>query len=203
MPPPDLHHLSAIVLAAGRSQRTGGPNKLLHPLAGQPLLGHALETVAGLRLSQAIVVTGRDRDAIEHLARCHGLSPVHNALFEEGMGTSIAAGAAALEPGHAGVYIHLGDLPFVTRATFHALADALRNDETGAADAFVPECNGVRGHPVLFRTRVVGELSQLRGDGGARHILSRRVCRRVRVNDPDISRDFDTMEDLALLTRSD
>ncbi len=199
MPLPALQHLSAIVLAAGRSLRMGGPNKLLQPLAGQPLLSHALETVAGLHLGQVVVITGRDGEDVARIARAHGLQTVHNTRFEEGMGSSIAAGANALEPGYAGVFVHLGDLPFITRTTFQALSDALTADAEHRVDAFVPECGGVRGHPVLFRAGLLGELGQLAGDEGARLILAARNCRPVRVNNPEIARDVDTMEDLAAL----
>lgn len=200
MPLPALQHLSAIVLAAGQSVRMGGPNKLLQPLAGQPLLSHALKTVAGLHLGQVVVVTGRDGDDVARIARSHGLQTVHNKQFEHGMGTSIAAGANALRAEHAGVFVHLGDLPFVSRTTFHALSDALTEDAKQRIDAFVPECGGVRGHPVLFRASLIGELGRFSGDEGARRTLAARNCRRVCVSDPDIAHDVDTMEDLAALT---
>ncbi len=201
MPLPALQHLSAIVLAAGQSVRMGGPNKLLQSLAGQPLLSHALETVAGLHLGQVVVVTGRDGDDVARIARAHGLQTVHNTRFAEGMGTSIAAGANALHPGHAGMFVHLGDLPFVSRSTFHALSETFSADSEKRIDAFVPECGGVRGHPVLFREHLIGELGRLSGDEGARRTLEARNCRRVRVNDPHIAHDVDTMEDLAAFSQ--
>ncbi len=57
----------AIILAAGLSTRMGGPNKLLQPYRGKPLLTYALETAASLMrgdggalLKDCVVVTGRD-----------------------------------------------------------------------------------------------------------------------------------------------
>lgn len=194
-----LTGFAAIVLAAGRSSRMGGANKLLLPLHGRPLVAHVFKTLSGLELDQCIVVTGRDHTDIAALAHEYGLSSLHNAGFTEGMGTSIAAGAAALAPAARGIFIHLGDLPLVDACTFHTLATAMREDAASEAEVFAPTHGQQRGHPVLFRSALLPELSALRGDTGARVVIARHAIRDVAVSDPHIARDVDTPRDFDAL----
>ena len=117
-----LLRFGAIVLAAGLSRRMGGPNKLLQPYRGQPLLAHALESAAKAGLASRVVVTGRDPAEIEALAALYGFRCVHNARFSEGLGASIAAGASAADASLAGVFIALGDMPEVLADDYRLLA---------------------------------------------------------------------------------
>jgi molybdenum cofactor cytidylyltransferase len=161
--------LAAIVLAAGFSRRMGGENKLLKPLGGKPLVRHALETVARLGLGQLIVVLGETADEIAPLLPPSTIA-VRNPHAADGMGASLATGAAALESRLAGVFVALGDMPFVERGDYEKLAAAF-HEERGDAIC-VPLHQGRRGHPVLFPARCFPALAALRGDEGARHLLT-------------------------------
>lgn len=163
--------LAAIVLAAGFSRRMGGENKLLKPLGGQPLLRHAVATVDGFALGQLVVVLGEAAEDIAPLLPSSA-TVVRNARAAEGMGASLAAGAAALDPGLAGVFVLLGDMPFVERGDYEKLATAFR--EEGCDAICVPLHQGRRGHPVLFPARCFPGLASLKGDEGARHLLAAR-----------------------------
>jgi molybdenum cofactor cytidylyltransferase len=164
-----FYDLAAIVLAAGFSRRMGGENKLLRTLGSKPLISHALEKVAGLGVRQLIVVLGETADAITPLLPASA-TPVRNARAAEGMGASLAAGAAALDPGLAGVFVVLGDMPFVERADYEKLATAF-HEQNGEAIC-VPLHEGRRGHPVLFPARCFPDLAGLSGDEGARRLFA-------------------------------
>lgn len=174
----------------------GGTNKLLHPVRGVQMLEHTLRTIAGLGLAETIVVTGRDDVLVAQLAQRHGARPVHNPDYTNGMGTSLSVGARALGAGHGGVFVHLGDVPFVSAQTWKALAAAAHADAVCAFDVFVPACDGRRGHPVLFRRDLIGPLSRLSGDVGARNLIAAHACREIDVTDPMIAHDIDTPADL-------
>ena len=66
---PTDHHIAAIVLAAGRSTRMGGPNKLLAEIGGKPLVRIAAEQALASRASPVIVVTGHRARARRRGAR--------------------------------------------------------------------------------------------------------------------------------------
>src|SRR5207248_3830306 len=57
--------IAAVVLAAGRSTRMGGSNKLLAEVRGKPLLRIAVEQALASRANPVIVVTGHDRERVE------------------------------------------------------------------------------------------------------------------------------------------
>jgi molybdenum cofactor cytidylyltransferase len=184
-----LSGFGAILLAAGLSKRMGGPNKLLQPYRGKPLAVHALETLSTLGLSDCLAVTGRDAEAMEALAAPYGFRCVYNSRYAEGMGTSIAAGAAAISGGLAGIFVCLGDMPAVLASDYAALAHSLK---PGAVA--VPVYQGMRGHPVLFCASLRGALSQLTGDQGARSILANRAVLRIESENPGVLLDFDQPE---------
>lgn len=191
-----MRDFSAIVLAAGRSRRWGGGNKLLQPLDGRPLASHAFETVAGLGLAEGIVITGHNNATMEFLAIQHKLTPMHNARYTDGMGHSIATGVTALKARARGLFIHLADVPLVSAATFRALAAAMERDDVSVFKAFVPVFERRRGHPVLFRAELLPELAALRGDFGAKSILDAHPVREIEVPDRFVIRDIDKRTDL-------
>ena len=59
---PAGRHVAAIVLAAGRSTRMGGPNKLLAEIGGKPLVRIAAEQALASRARPVVVVTGHQRE---------------------------------------------------------------------------------------------------------------------------------------------
>ena len=181
---------AVILLAAGFSRRMGSENKLLKPLDGGPLIAHALETIAGLGLGQFIVVLGESADAIAPLLPASA-TILRNPRPGEGMGTSIAAGAAALRSSLTGVFVALADMPFVTCADYEKLAAAFQA-ENGQAIC-VPLHQGRRGNPVLFPSLYFTALLACQGDGGARHILGTPdvKLREVEGCSPGVLADFD------------
>ena len=58
-------NIAALVLAAGRSSRMGGPNKLLAEIGGRPLVRIAVEEALASRARPVIVVTGHQRERVE------------------------------------------------------------------------------------------------------------------------------------------
>ena len=93
-----MSHVAAIVLAAGRGTRFGDVLKLLAQIGGKALVRHAAEAAVGSLVDPVIVVTGYRSNEVE--AALHGL-PVqilYNALFAQGLSTSLKTGFSALPP---------------------------------------------------------------------------------------------------------
>jgi molybdenum cofactor cytidylyltransferase len=201
MTPLPFSDFAAILLAAGFSRRMGGENKLLKPFRGRPLIAHALETVGGLGLGQLVVVLGRSAEAVAPLLPASATA-THNARAAEGMGTSLAAGAGALDPALAGAFVVLGDMPLVSRADYEALARAFRAQDGGAV--CIPVHQGRRGHPVLFPARHFAALAACEGDSGARHILADPATRLIEVEaSSGMLIDFDDPESFTAYTAQD
>ena len=125
--------LAAIVLAAGKGTRMKSDlHKVLHPLAGRPMLLHLLDSVASLKPTHNVVVVGAGRDQVEAAVKPLGVVVAHQA---EQLGT----GHAVLQAKHAlagfggDVLILYGDVPLVTAATMRRMIERLHAADSPAA----------------------------------------------------------------------
>jgi molybdenum cofactor cytidylyltransferase len=189
--------VAAIVLAAGRSTRMGGPNKLVAELAGKPLVRIAAEQALASRAKPVIVVTGHQRDKVEAALAGLPVRLVHNPDFADGLGSSVKAGIAAAPASVDGAIICLADMPQVDAALIDRLIAAFA-PERGAL-AVVPTIEGKRGNPVLWSRRFFPELMAIEGDVGARNLIARygEAVIEVPVTGKGAFTDVDTQEALA------
>jgi molybdenum cofactor cytidylyltransferase len=168
---PTDHHIAAIVLAAGRSTRMGGPNKLLEEISGKPLVRIAAEHALASKASPVIVVTGHERERVGAALADLPIKLVHNPDFASGLGGSLKVGIAAVPSAADGAIVCLGDMPQVDAALIDHLIAALDPDK--GALAVVPVFDGRRGNPVLWSRRFFPDLMAIEGDIGARHLIGR------------------------------
>jgi molybdenum cofactor cytidylyltransferase len=188
--------VAAVVLAAGRSTRMGGPNKLLAEIGGRPLVRIAAEQAFASRARPVIVVTGHQRDKVEAALQGLDVRHVHNPNFADGLSTSVKAGLAALPEDVDGAVVCLGDMPQVTAPLIDKLVAAF-DPERGAL-VVIPTIDGKRGNPVLWARRFFPELMALDGDVGARHLIGRypEAVAEVPLTDTAALVDVDTPEAL-------
>jgi molybdenum cofactor cytidylyltransferase len=163
--------IAAVVLAAGRSTRMGGPNKLLAEIARRPLVRIAVEEALASGAKPVIVVTGHQRAAVERALAGLPVQFVHNPDFAQGLGTSLKAGVAAVPADADGAIVCLGDMPQVDASLLERLIAAFDPDR-GALVA-MPTFEGKRGNPVLWSRRFFSDLMAIDGDVGARHLIGR------------------------------
>jgi molybdenum cofactor cytidylyltransferase len=161
--------VAAIVLAAGRSTRMGGPNKLLADLGGRPMVRIVVEQVLASRARPVIVITGHQRDRVEAALSGLAVTFVDNPNFADGLSTSLKAGVAALPADVDGTIVCLGDMPHVDADLIDRLIAAF-DPERGAL-VVVPTIAGKRGNPVVWSRRFFADLASLDGDVGARHLI--------------------------------
>jgi len=188
--------VAAIVLAAGRSTRMGGPNKLLETISGKPLVRIAAEQALSSRASPVVVVSGHERARVEAALAGLDVRLVHNPDYAQGLSTSVKAGLAALPPESEAAIVCLGDMPQVTSALIDRLIAAF--DPERNALVVLPTFSGKRGNPVLWSRRFFPELIALEGDVGARHLIGAypEVVTEVPVENAAAMVDIDTPDAL-------
>lgn len=164
-------NVAAIILAAGRSTRMGGPNKLLAELGGKPLVRTVTEQALASKANGVIVVTGHQAELVEKALSGLKVKFVRNPDFAEGLASSVKAGIAAVPANADGAVVCLGDMPLISSDLIDRLIEAFAPD-TGNLIA-VPVSDGRRGNPVLWSRRFFTELMTLDGDIGARHLIAR------------------------------
>jgi bifunctional UDP-N-acetylglucosamine pyrophosphorylase / glucosamine-1-phosphate N-acetyltransferase len=115
--------LDVIVLAAGQGKRMRSDlPKVLHPLAGRPLLAHVLDTARALSPRKTIVVHGHGAERVRSAFNDAGLEWV---LQAEQLGTGHAVQQAMPQIGSdANVVILYGDVPLVRAESLRRLIDA-------------------------------------------------------------------------------
>lgn len=124
--------LAVIVLAAGQGTRMKSSlHKVLHPIAGRPMLLHLLGAVAELAPERQVVVVGAGREQVEKAVAGSGVAI---AVQAEQLGTGHAvAGARDALAGFSGdVLILYGDVPLVRPETMRAMIDRLHGADAPA-----------------------------------------------------------------------
>lgn len=194
--PAKAPRVAAIVLAAGRSRRMGGANKLLEDFAGKPMVRHAAEAALATGAGPVIAVTGHMREAVAAALDGLGVRIVHNPDYGEGLSSSMQAGLAVVPETCDGVLVCLGDMPAVGAGLMQKVIAAFAPDSGRLI--VVPTHQGKRGNPVLFSTRFRDALMDVRGDVGARHLIGANEEAVFEVEtDAACLMDLDTPEALA------
>ena len=145
-------NVAAVILAAGRSTRMGGPNKLLAELGGKTLVRIVTEQALASKAQGVIVVTGHQADEVEKALQGLKVKFVHNPDFAGGPGEF----GQGRHRGGAGRGRRRGDLSW--RHAADRSADLIdRLIEAFAPDRgnliAVPVSDGRRGNPVQYRHR--------------------------------------------------
>jgi molybdenum cofactor cytidylyltransferase len=171
--PDGNRQVAAIILAAGRSTRMGGPNKLLAELGGKPLVRLVTEQALASKAKGVIVVTGHQAELVEKALQGLDVKFVRNPDFAEGLASSVKAGVAAVRDEADGAVICLGDMPMISAQLIDHLIEAFAPDRGNLIA--VPVSDGRRGNPVLWSRRFFNELMTLDGDIGARHLIAKHT----------------------------
>lgn len=136
---------------------------------------------------RVVVVLGADADAVSARADLEGCDVVRNDAWASGMGTSLAAGVAALPADADAVLVALVDMPGVGAEAVARLVAAYTAPDDLVAAAY----SGRRGHPVLFGRAWWPELARADGDTGARVLLARHRDRLRLVECADVADPYD------------
>ncbi|MFT3973619.1 MAG: nucleotidyltransferase family protein [Amaricoccus sp.] len=190
--------VAALVLAAGAGRRMRGADKLLEPVAGEPVLARVARAARQSQADETVVVlppgaTGR-RDAVAGL----GVEVVEAPDCAEGMAASLRAGLAAVQARADAVVVLLADMPEVGPRAIDRLIAAF-DPEEGRELCRAVSADGTPGHPVLFGRRFFETLAALTGDRGAREVIrdAAEFVTEVATEGQGAVVDLDTPEDWA------
>jgi len=156
--------LAAIILAAGQGTRMkSAMHKVLHPIAGKPMLHHLLDTVDSIGAERTVIVVGAKREQIEVSVADRDVSI---AVQEDQLGTghAVEQAKAALAGFVGDVLILYGDVPMISAETMQAMVHRLnsgsepravvlgfRPDEAGAYGRIIADDQGVIDKMVEFK----------------------------------------------------
>lgn len=177
----------------------GAQNKLLLPMAGQPMIRRVVENVLGAGFVEVVVVLGHEAEAVRRALGTLRVRQVHNEQFESGQVSSVRAGLGALEQTVDAVMVCLGDQPLLGTPDLLALQAAYAEHAAGAI--LVPVRGEQRGNPVIVDWQSVRDTLERGINFGCRHFMDENPERVYRwpapsdhfVRDVDEPADYQTV----------
>ncbi len=164
-----------LLLAAGKSSRMQGENKLLRKIDGEPLVVRIAKRLSAAKVGGLTIVVNPESknisDAIEGL--CDQIVVAADA--NTGLAASLRAGINALPASATAVIVALADMPEVTSNDINALIRAFATSD-GALIVAPTAPNGKRGNPVLFDRCYFEPLASLKGDTGAKNLIDSEIA---------------------------
>lgn len=187
--------LVAVVLSAGESSRMGRPKALL-PVGEVSFLERIVKSLQATQIEKIIVVLGHNAGEIAEKIRHLPVTIVVNRNYPQGQLSSLIAALHALESeaGVDGILLHLVDHPFLNPELVRRMIDRFYESRKSIV---VPTHQGRRGHPVIFSSRLFGELRNAPLDQGAKSVVRAHAADTLEIetDDAGITYDIDTPED--------
>jgi molybdenum cofactor cytidylyltransferase len=191
--------LSLIVLAAGKSSRMHGRNKLLARVNSKPMIRRVVEAALSSQVDEVIVVLGWEaakvRDALSELP-CRF---VVNKNYEEGQSSSVKVGLTEVAETTNAILILPGDIAMIDTHSINLVANEYN---LGNRLIVVAAYRGKQGHPILLSKELFGEVQEIDEQGlGLKAVLNNHAAdvRLVETDHEYVLRDVDTPEDLKAL----
>jgi molybdenum cofactor cytidylyltransferase len=188
--------LSILILAAGNSSRLGQPKQLVK-FKEKTLIEFVAETA--LKISdEVLVVLGANSEIIEEqlTSLSDSISTVYNPDWQEGMGTSIRLGIQILEKKSDTVIILLSDQPFISQELLQKMVQTFAKNQKPIVSCVY---DGRLGVPMLFDKSIFPSLLTLKGEKGAKSILTYFENQISTIDFKEGIIDIDTPEDLKTL----
>ncbi len=138
--------LAAVILAAGMGTRMKSAlPKVMHPLAGRPMIVHLLETVRALSPQRVVAVIGPEMPSV---AKAVAPWPCVEQTERLGTGHAVAQARSALDGFSGDVLILYGDTPLIEKKSLEAMRQARRNGAGVVVLGFRPDDPGSYGRLV-------------------------------------------------------
>lgn len=177
--------VEGLIIAAGKSTRTGNKHKMTLDLVGKTVLQRSIDSMLPF-CRKIIVVTGFNSEKIsETIKNYPKLKIIYNNNYEEGMFSSLKAGLEYIEAEQ--FFFLPGDCPFVSHVVYKKMLKQ-------HSEIILPLYKGSAGHPVLFRHSVKEKILN-NNYNNLREFIYDNKPEFVEVECEGILWDIDTLED--------
>lgn len=178
-----------------------GQQKLLLDLKDEPVLQWTLEAALGSKLDQVVCVVRELKEIQQKIPLKHEkLRWAVNERAAEGQSTSLIAGLKAIFPRSEAALFLVGDQPLIKPDLINSLIELFQKTN---ALIVAPTFAGQSRNPVLFHSDLFPEISELKGDRGARGLIEkyREKAAFLEWKDETPFLDLDTWQDYEVLNR--
>jgi len=192
--------ISAILLAAGKSKRLKGENKLIKNFKGKPLINHILSSLIKSKVNKIFIVAGYQNQKIKKIAlKSKKITFVINSQYLKGISTSIKCGLKKISKKNIGFLIAHADMPLISKTILNTLCSALKSKNK---EIFVPVYKKKVGNPLAFKYSMIKSLKKIKGDRGAKKLIrsNKSKVQLVKMKSKSILIDFDQLKDFPSTT---
>lgn len=191
-------NVSGIILAAGFSSRMKMTKALLE-ISSKTFLENILSKLNDC-VTEVIVVLGHRKEEILSGVKLLGAKIVFNEDFKNGQFASLKKGLSSILPESEGFLLNPVDCPCVKKETYREMLELWNLNRQGI---LIPVFNGMRGHPAIFPSAIVGEILKSPDDliGGLKFFIKKygNIISHFKTSDKGVIIDIDTIEDYRTL----
>jgi molybdenum cofactor cytidylyltransferase len=192
--------ISAILLAAGKSKRLKGENKLIKNFKGKPLINHILRSLIKSKVNKIFIVVGYQNQKIKKIAyKNKKIIFVTNLNYKNGISSSINSGLKKISKKNIGFLIVHADMPLISKIILNTLCLALKSKNK---EIFVPVYKKKAGNPLAFKYSMIKSFKKIKGDRGAKKLIrsNKSKVQLVKIKSKSILIDFDQLKDFPSTT---
>jgi molybdenum cofactor cytidylyltransferase len=191
--------LSLIVLAAGKSTRMRGRNKLLAKIDGKTMIRRVVENALSSMVDEVIVVLGWEATKIMDTLADLPCRCVVNKEYKMGQSSSVKAGLREIANAAEAVLILPGDIAMIDTHSINKVVEAYNRRKSAIV---VATHSGRSGHPILLSKKLFSEIERIdEATFGLKSVVKRHQddIHGVETGSENVLRDVDTPKDLKLL----
>ena len=190
----ETQNIAVVILAAGESSRMRQAKQLL-PWGKSTLLGNAIKEAKQSNSEKVYVVLGAKAETIQTQLNATDVSWILNKNWKNGMGSSISCAInylVHLKSDYDGILIMLCDQPLIDADYINKMISTFKRASKGIVATAYKHSNGV---PVLFDKKFLEDLSNLKGNIGAKQIIAHNAKSVIAIKPNGKEKDLDTMEE--------
>ena len=189
--------ISAILLAAGKSKRLKGENKLIKNFKGKPLINHILKSLIKSKIQKIIIILGHEKNKVKKATlKSKKISFAINKNYKKGISSSIKLGIKKIHKKNKGFIIVQADMPFVKSLHINKIYNSLSKKNNLI---HVMRFKNIIGNPIGFKTSVISKFRKISGDTGAKYMVKRlkKDTHFIKIGSNKIFKDLDFKKDFS------
>jgi len=180
-----MKNVEGIILAGGFSSRME-KFKMELPIGDKNILSKCVDSLQSV-CDRVIIVAGHQHERIQKIASSlTNVEIIVNENYKKGMFSSVRKGVREIKADR--FFVIPGDQPLVKYSTYKKMLEI-------DFDIVSPRCNGKKGHPILFKSKLIKEILEMSDDEILRDFIHKINDYRIDVDDLGIHLDVDTLED--------
>lgn len=188
--------LSIIVLAAGKSTRMLGRNKLLEMVQGKPIIRRVVKAALTSKADETIVVLGWEANLVRKVLVDLPCRLVVNHEYEQGQSSSLRIGFKNIGEKTSAALVLPGDMALIDSHSIDMVIDTYKAE---CGTVVIAAYRGKQGHPILLDKRLFPEISQITEQThGLKSVVKKHELevRLVETGTGNVLKDVDTPDDL-------